>query len=250
MEMADGEDAPLPEDMSSEDLIREVYARFGRAIESAQDLEFTLVNTILLAAPGTHDTYEAIEEAMLELLRNTMRGLIGRVRGSGIDVNLHEDLTRALRLRNFLVHDYFRQRVFVFQRRYGQLGMIAELDQAASIFEGIRERLKTLATEGFSLNRSEIEKLTRRLTGETVPGLFLSERSTIVVTEDGYLVGKGSVVRAQSARQRGETTYPGGAIVIHIEWEKATEDQKARLLELAERLDMNDLLGDQRPVSS
>jgi hypothetical protein len=246
--MTDGEDVPLPpliEDMSPEDLIREVYATFGRAIQYAQGLEFALVNLNLLAAPGTYDTYEAIEEAMLNLLKETMGGLNSRLRRTGMDVDLQDNLARALHLRNFLVHAYFRERVFTFQSRGGQLRMIAELNQAASFIEGVRERLKILAAERFTvadtlnLNTFEIKKLMERLTGRTLPGLSYEEQAPIVVTKDGYLVGNSSVVRSQSAREQGETTHP--TLVLDVEWENATEDDKARMIGLAKALDIYDL---------
>lgn len=74
----------------------------------------------------------------------------------------------------------------------------------------------------------------RLLPGRPLPGLS-NERPPIVVTKDGYHVGNKSVTRTQLARARGEYVYP--TFVLDVEWENATDDERVRLLSLAERLE-------------
>jgi hypothetical protein len=48
----------------------------------------------------------------------------------------------------------------------------------------------------------------------------------------------GNVTRTQLATELGESTYP--TFVLDIEWEKANDDDRAKLFRLAEKLDMDD----------
>jgi hypothetical protein len=86
----------------------------------------------------------------------------------------------------------------------------------------------------------------RLLPGRPLPGLS-NERPPIVVTKDGYHVGNKSVTRTQLARARGEYVYP--TFVLDVEWENATDDERVRLLSLAERLDMDEQPSEERIVA-
>jgi hypothetical protein len=246
--MPDEEDAPIIEDISPEtELIREVYARFGLAMYYGQTLEFGIINQLIVSSisDGTYNTYEEAEAAVVRLFRETMGSLNRRLIDSGMNLtHLDDDLLRSVHLRNFLAHHYFRERALTFQTPDGRRQMIVELDQAASFLREMGERLDALTMEILkeegvtSIDTPEArETAGRLLPGRPLPGLSY-ERTPIVVTKDGYIVGDGNVARVQLATERGEKTYP--MFVLDVEWEKATDDERTRLLRLAEKLDMDD----------
>jgi hypothetical protein len=246
--MPDEVDTPMTENINPEhELRREVLARFGLAMYRAQMLEFSIVNQLLAlgATDGTYNTYKETEAAVVGLLRATLGQLNQRLADSEIDLtDLADDLKRALDLRNFLAHNYFRERLLAAELPAGRERMLDELAQAASFLQEMGERLNTLTTKIYEAQgitpvdlRDVRETAERIVPGRPLPGLS-DEPPPIVVTEDGYVVGNGSVTRARLAREQGRYVHP--TIVIGIEWEKATDDERARLLSLAERLDMDE----------
>jgi hypothetical protein len=246
--MPDEVDAPITENVSPEpEFGREVRARFGLAMYYAQMLEFGIVNLLLALGTtgGTYNTYEETEAAVVGLLGTTLGQLNQRLADSKVDLtHLHDDLRRALRLRNFLAHNYFRERILAAELPAGQERMLDELAQAASFLKEMRERLNTLITEIYETQGiTPVELCDARNTAERIvpgrplPGLS-DEPRPIVVTKDGYVVGNQNVTRTELARAQGRYVYP--TIVLDIEWEKATDDEQARLLSLAEWLDMDE----------
>jgi len=244
--MPDEVDAPITKNTSPEhELKHEIYARFGLAMYYAQMLEFSIVNQLLALGitDGIYNTYEETEAVVVGLLRATLGDLKQKLADSKLDLtHLDDDLRRALRLRNFLAHNYFRERLLAAELPAGRERMLGELAQAASFLEEMGERLNTLTTEIYEAQgitpvdlRDVRETAERIVPGRPLPGL-LDEPAAIVVTKDGYVVGNRNVTRAQLARAEGRYVYP--QFVLDIEWEKATDDERARLLSLAEKLDM------------
>ena len=104
---------------------REVYAWAGLALYSAQCLEHEIVNTLGLVKivpifrakrPMTRDEitqYQAeVDHIWDEEFQKTLGILVSSLNGSGIKIpaSLDSDLRESLRLRNRLVHRYFRER--------------------------------------------------------------------------------------------------------------------------------------------
>ena len=56
-------------------------------------------------------------------------------------------LLRAVRLRNFLAHEYFRQRAAAFLTEDGKNQMIEELKKATGFFEDVDARLEPLTMQ-------------------------------------------------------------------------------------------------------
>lgn len=238
----------MTEDISSEhELRREIYARFGLAMYYAQMLEFSIVNQLLALGitDGTYDTYEETEAAVVGLLGKTLGQLNQKLADSKMDLtHLDDYLRRALRLRNFLAHNYFRERALAVELPVGRERMLDELAQAASFLQEIGERLNALTIKTYEargltpVDLREARKTAERLLpGRPLPGL-LDEPTPIVVTKDGYVVGNRNVTRTQLARTQGRYVYP--TFVLDIEWEKATDDERAMLLSLAEKLDTDE----------
>ena len=127
-------------------LTREVYAYFGLAMYAAQVLEHEMVNLIAwtdvsskgYAEPGEID---AIYE---KLFRETFGSLRNRLAGRRQDIDYLEDkLKRALALRNFLAHHYFRERASAAMYEGGKRRMIAELEKARDLFGELDAELET-----------------------------------------------------------------------------------------------------------
>ena len=94
-------------------LSREVFARFGLAIYASQVLEHGIVNLVVWSGlrDGRYRAYEETEAANTELFKLTMGKVKQALVSRRPDVaHLDELLIRAVRLRNFLAHEYFRQR--------------------------------------------------------------------------------------------------------------------------------------------
>jgi len=104
---------------------REVYAYAGLALYLAQCLEHEIVNSLVSAAhmrrlrtkwPATSSEiaeYRAdIDHVWDEAFQQTLGKLVNSVSSSGIKIpeSLDSDLRQSVRLRNRLVHRYFRER--------------------------------------------------------------------------------------------------------------------------------------------
>jgi hypothetical protein len=202
--------------------MQEVYARYGLAMHHAQKLELSLVKLLVAfgVSVGTYDTDEKLQSAVVNLFGKTMGTLNKNLDKTGIDLTpLRDDLITALIRRNFLAHDYFRERPS--QTLEGQAMMIRELADASILFEETGKRLEALLRENFEAQGIDISGT-------------LDQRKPIVMTEDGYIIGNGSVALTLLAKERGDETHP--TIKIDVKWETATEEERARLLRLADRL--------------
>jgi hypothetical protein len=116
---------------------REVYAKFGLAVYEGQVLEHEIVNLIIWSGIGlgVYRTREETEAADVELFRKTMGTLKKELLSRRIDLgHLEDELIRAVTLRNFLAHRYFRERAAAFMSEEGRDQMIQELDRAAEFF--------------------------------------------------------------------------------------------------------------------
>jgi hypothetical protein len=123
--------------MDDDDLVRETYAHFGLAVYWGQVLEHGIVNAmvVLRLPPRSTFTRDDIDSFMDNQFKNTLGKLIRNLQAmTTIPAELEELLSRALKTRNRLCHDYFRERAVDFMNNDGRTKMIAEL-------EGCRELL-------------------------------------------------------------------------------------------------------------
>src|ERR1700761_7090924 len=122
------------EEMDPEDWhVREVYAKFGVAVYHGQVLEHEIVNLIVWSGvnDGTYSSYGETQTANVEMFRKTMGSLKRELLSRRVDLApLEDELIRAVTLRNFLAHSYFRERAAAFMSHDGRERMIAELEQA------------------------------------------------------------------------------------------------------------------------
>ena len=122
--------------------IREVYARFGLAMYSAQCLERELA-LILAARYGPDPTrisereFDVILEA---LFSKTFGHLVGEVEeAAALSEEEKEQLQTALNKRNWLAHGYFWDRAVDFLSESGRVSMIEELKEMTNFFKTLDE---------------------------------------------------------------------------------------------------------------
>jgi hypothetical protein len=140
--------AARPEDS----LISEVHAAFGYALHEAQEVENGIVNVVIWTGvgDGSYMEFEQSEAANATLFRQTMGAVKTRLMQRlppYLVEELDDLLIRAVRLRNFLAHDYFRQRAVALLFLDSREQMIAELEDAAGFFRHVRMTLHVLAGE-------------------------------------------------------------------------------------------------------
>ncbi len=139
------------EDIEPEDwLAREVFAHFGVAIYHSQVLEHGIVNLVVWSGvrDGSHRAFEETETANAELFRQTMGSVKKILLSRRPDIEYLDGLLiRAVRLRNFLAHKYFRQRAAAFMTAAGQNQMIEELEKAIAFFKEVDAKLSPLTRQ-------------------------------------------------------------------------------------------------------
>ena len=165
-------------------LTREVYANFGLALYMAQVLEHGIINLVTWSgiADGTYREYDETEAAFAELARQTMGTLKKTLLLRRADVtHLEELLIRAVRLRNFLAHEYFRQRSAAIMTEEGRRKMIAELRAARDFFQDVDSGLepltrKILSAIGVDRHIPEMmEEARQQGFGDPLPGLLKTQ---------------------------------------------------------------------------
>jgi len=121
-----------------------VYAHFGLAIFLAQCLEHELVNSLVyldLIPSKAHlvrtkdewaAEFDAFMDRHFEHTLGRMIGDLGRV--TAVPTELEANLSKALRTRNWLAHDFFRERARDFMTETGRNRMIVVLETAQSLF--------------------------------------------------------------------------------------------------------------------
>ncbi|MFI6504395.1 hypothetical protein [Nonomuraea typhae] len=138
----------MDEGMSQEDWhVREVYAYFGLAMYHAQVLEHGIVNLVVWTGvgDGTYRTYAETEAANKELFSRSMDRIRTVLLKRRTDLtHLEGDLLKALRLRNFLAHDYFRERSAAALESLGRDHMLTELRLAVELFREVDAKLVPL----------------------------------------------------------------------------------------------------------
>lgn len=158
---------------------KETYARFGLAFYKAQVLEHGIVNALIVLdlIPSRLHSVQSRQEWSLAVdafMNGHFETTMGRILGSLQSVTKVpaevEDLLRdALRRRNWLAHDFFRERASEFLSISGRDRMIAELEECRSCFESAATALEQLVLpleEAAGLTPERVEKEFQRLKAE------------------------------------------------------------------------------------
>ncbi|AFL99306.1 hypothetical protein Desde_0866 [Desulfitobacterium dehalogenans ATCC 51507] len=118
------------EEYNEDEHSKELYAYFGLAVFHAQVLEHQLVNMIVLMKYLQKEviTSNDIEQLYSRKLSNTMGKLINEIKQifwlEDDEVKQHKTI---LEKRNFIVHDYFKDRIALAYSKDGRDSMIIEL---------------------------------------------------------------------------------------------------------------------------
>ncbi len=139
----------VPDELDADDdQTREVYAHAGLALYMAQVLEHGLANVIVLARAGgpefrSPDDYDALLDDLLSrTMGQQLRRALQEIEFTDDQI---ERLNEALRLRNYLAHDFFRERIDHFASVAGRNRLIAELDKMRDHFAAIDRDVQEIA---------------------------------------------------------------------------------------------------------
>lgn len=134
--------------------VKEVYARFGLAVYSAQVLEHGLVNALMILdlipsrrhlARSRDEWGTEVDAFMDRHFGATMGRMLKNLRDvTQVDADLENLLRDALSKRNWLVHDFFRERITEFMSTAGREQMLREVDECRNLFKTADERLETI----------------------------------------------------------------------------------------------------------
>jgi hypothetical protein len=140
--------------MQSQDIgdhTKEVYARYGLAMYCAQVLEHGLANALMIVelVPTRRHLVETREQWTQEAdafearaFKSTMGRLLKRLRDvTVVPPDLDALLDEALESRNWLAHDFFRERALEFMTYPGREQMIHEVDDCRARLEIADQRL-------------------------------------------------------------------------------------------------------------
>jgi hypothetical protein len=137
-----------PEDIDPDDhQTRDMYARFGLAMYSAQVLEAGLKSAISAAqvTSARFSTIDEFDESWALNFTATMGKLLRRLEPFlGGDRELVDDLSLALRIRNQLAHHFFWDHVADAATTRGRARMIDECMAAVEFFQEIEQRLRVV----------------------------------------------------------------------------------------------------------
>jgi hypothetical protein len=152
--------------------VKEVYARFGWAVYEAQRIERDIA--VLLATrygPNIHEIpVDTFKEMVDGLFEQTFGGLLKSLEESvRMPKEVQSRLRDALNKRNWLIHNYFWDRVGHFLTDRGRQQMIAELEALAYQFAKLDSRLQQIMRNWARANgitdemlEAEIAELARR----------------------------------------------------------------------------------------
>jgi hypothetical protein len=160
---------------------RQVYAYFGLTIYWAQCIEHGIANVAVATGQrdglvSTQDEFATDHAAMLRRTMGQARTELLRRRP---DLTGFEDkLRRAVTLRNFLAHNYFRERTTAFTTIEGKEAMVHELERAAECMEQVNDAFVGLSLDMIQAMGATEERLAEIYDkshegdfGEPLPGL-------------------------------------------------------------------------------
>ena len=126
-----------PELDSTDALVRDTYVHFAVAMFRAQNLETEIVNAMIIARlpEKDHITMQEIDAFRDQQFTYTLGKLIRELKKYvSVHDELEQTLSEALKKRNWLAHDYFRERALELISSAGCNLMISELVRAQHLF--------------------------------------------------------------------------------------------------------------------
>ncbi len=122
---------------------REVFARYGLAVHNAQCLEKQLAIMLALAEPTFFTKTPKDRDSLFDHVLSKSFGPIWNKLRTIVpfESTLVSKISRARKLRNYLIHDYFWDHAADLLNDEGQELLISELSDAANLFNEIDETL-------------------------------------------------------------------------------------------------------------
>src|SRR5205085_11680070 len=130
--------------MTADEHVREVYAYFGLAVYCGQVLEHGIVNAMVILRLPNRERFTKgdIDAFMDQQFENTLGKLIKNLRAeTALPMDLEDLLKQALKTRNWLCHDYFREWAVDFMTELGRDKMLGELAASRELLERADKRL-------------------------------------------------------------------------------------------------------------
>jgi hypothetical protein len=141
-----------------------------------QVVEHGLVNVLFMAGlsdPGFVHEYGTADRFFDEHFRHVMGRLIGAMRERvETPARLEPMFVAALRLRNFVVHGYFRERIELFGTQEGRQVMLSELADAVRQLRALDVELDDLVVtlgEPYGVTRERISEMLSQLRAGAQP---------------------------------------------------------------------------------
>lgn len=161
----------------SEELVKEVYARFGLAYYHSECLHRELGNTysILTFRESSHLTTQRAEEKMAYAYSLTLGKIVDELRELLPD-DLYKKLDFAVDKRNFLAHHFWYERIYKIHTKDGVLSMIDELTELTDLFSDLDEEVQAYFSErweGFGITSDLLKDTLDKMiaSGDSVPAL-------------------------------------------------------------------------------
>lgn len=125
-----------------EELIKEVYARFGLAYYLGEVLHRGLCNVyaLLTFESPKEITRPRVEEKLAYVFSLTLGQTIKEVEDL-LTLELNQELQVALDKRNFLAHSFWFDRIHLMYNEQGLLQMLQELDEIGQLFNSLDEKI-------------------------------------------------------------------------------------------------------------
>lgn len=151
---------------------KEVYAYFGLAVYNAQVLEHQLINMLILVKVANKEKVNITEIDNLfdRYFLKTMGQLFDELMKTyTLSENERKELREVLRLRNYIIHDYFKKKIWLMVTQKGRESIIKELICFENRVKKMDKRLVELATRYYKkvgvteeIIEKEFEKLKYR----------------------------------------------------------------------------------------
>lgn len=140
-------------DRPDDDLIREVYARFGLAYYQSECLHRELCMILALSGLPSRDliTRPRVEERLSQAFSLTLGDVVTKLEGV-LPAELGRELREAADRRNFLAHQFWFERAHLMFSVEDVRQFLVELDEYAELFD----RLDTRVTEWAEPKRREL----------------------------------------------------------------------------------------------
>ncbi len=151
---------------TDDELMKEVYAYFGLAVYFGQCLEQALINAIsvIAASKEMKRAGELFEKHQKEGLEATLGKLCSTIKGlAPLSTELQHELNEARDMRNYLCHNYWKEKIFLMTTTKGCHESIRNFKSYKIKFESTANKIETLEAQAYrvlGVSQENLEKFT------------------------------------------------------------------------------------------